>query len=99
MLAPLAGVTLDLAMPSVASSFGDCAQFQHLEPNPDAGTIAPWSGINCLSGAGDPSSSAQIVAFSLGRFVESGAIFLRYEGKRLSNGQLAGRADVYLSIP
>lgn len=98
-LGALNQVTLDLGQRKVTTPFGDCANFVAVSSDMDTRAAEPWSGMTCQRTQGDPQSSAQIVAFSLGRYAEDDALFLSYEGKRIQDGVFTERADIFLSIP
>lgn len=98
-LAALNGVTLDLGQRKVTTPFGDCANFVKVGSEMDTRASEPWNGMTCQRTQGDPQANGQIVAFSLGRYVEDEALFLSYEGKKVQNGQFVDRVDVFLSIP
>jgi len=98
-LGALNQVTLDLGQRKVTTPFGDCANFVAVSSDMDTRAAEPWTGMTCQRTQGDPQVSAQIVAFSLGRYAEDDALFLSYEGKRIQNGVFTDRADIFLSIP
>lgn len=102
--ASLTGVVLERGMKldgsRLTTPFGTCEAFVPVVP--DEGTMAAtgsWSGASCRVVAGDPSTDATSIVFSLGRFVDGDAIFLRYEGKRVAAGELVERVDLTLSVP
>lgn len=98
-LGALNDVTLDLGQRKVTTPFGDCANFVAVSSEMDTRAAEPWNGMTCQRTQGDPQGSAQIVAFSLGKYAEDDAVFLSYEGKKIQNGTFVDRADVFLSIP
>lgn len=98
-LAALNGVVLDLGQRKVTTPFGDCANFVNVGSDMDTRAAEPWNGMTCQRTQGDPQANGQVLAFSLGRYVEDEALFLSYEGKKIQNGQFVDRADVFLSIP
>lgn len=102
--ASLDGVVLERGMKlegsRLTTPFGTCSAFVPVVPDEATmGATGLWSGAACRVVDGDPSTDATSIVFSLGRFAATDAIFLRYEGKRVTGGELVERVDLTLSIP
>lgn len=99
---PLAAVeelTLDLAQGKATTPFGDCTSFVPVRADARTQATAPWKGVTCQATDGATGQTVRSLVVSLGRFEESEAVFLSYEGRKTEHGRLSDRAAVYLSIP